>query len=415
MTQFIKVAVETLGCKLNQAESEKIVRQLAKCGCDIVSADNKPDVYILNTCTVTHIADRKARHLLRVAKQQNNIALTVAIGCYAERAADSLIASNLADVIIGNADKERTHEIVLSRFARQNPIGLSLSPARTRSFLKIQDGCSHCCSFCIVPLVRGKEKSVPYGEVISEVKQREEEKCKEIVLTGTEIGSYNFDGLNFSELLQRLLENTSIERIRVSSLQPKEINPRLLSMWEDKRLCPHFHISLQSGADMVLHRMKRPYSSASYLECIHLIRSSVPHASITTDVIVGFPGETEEEFKQTVQFCQSVGFSRIHIFPYSPRPNTKAASMPEQIPATVKKARAQRMHSLARESSKEYLSRFIGREVMVLWEYSSEGIWCGYSPEYVRIYGESEKDLSNTISGAKGKHLYKEGLWATLI
>ncbi|MCL2707138.1 MAG: tRNA (N(6)-L-threonylcarbamoyladenosine(37)-C(2))-methylthiotransferase MtaB [Dehalococcoidia bacterium] len=410
MPQDIRVAIETLGCKLNQAESEMLARQLMATGCRLVLPEEQPDVYILNTCSVTHVADRKSRHLLRMAKRRNPHVMTVAIGCYAEYAAQMLRALGV-DLVLGNEGKLRLPQIIRDKFALSGGCRHALAYNRTRALIKVQDGCNWRCSYCIVPQVRGREKSVPVCEVLSDVKKRAKEGYREVVLTGTEIGSFNADGMKIKELLQQILENTTIERLRISSLQPYEITPDLLALWHSQRLCRHFHMSLQSGADSVLRRMKRGYSGADYKNALTLIKAVIPDVAVTTDVIVGFPGETEDEFHETVDFCCNIGFARINVFPYSPRPGTEAAMMEGQVSAFVKKKRVCCMLALAKEESRIFNSRFVDRELLVLWEQSQNGVLSGYTSQYVRVYASGGDDLTNTIGSVRLLKIYKDGLW----
>ena len=265
-----KVALDSLGCKLNQAETELLAKRFAEAGYKLVSPDDEADVYILNTCTVTHIADRKARRLLRLAHSRNPDKLVVATGCYAERARKELAQIEGVDLVLGNDEKphllqlleESGHITPPPAPARQDPDIYSRPAGKTRSFIKIQDGCNNFCSYCIVPIVRGREKSLPLDHVVEEVKQRCSDDYKEVVLTGTEVGAYNYDGTNLAQLIEHILDETGIVRLRLSSLQPQEISPRLIKLWSDRRLCRHFHLSLQSGSDAVLNRMKRRYSDS---------------------------------------------------------------------------------------------------------------------------------------------------------
>jgi threonylcarbamoyladenosine tRNA methylthiotransferase MtaB len=376
-----KVALDSLGCKLNQAETELLARQLARAGYRLVSAVDEADVYILNTCTVTHIADRKSRHQLRLAHRRNPDARLVAIGCYAERSPQELAQIEGVDLVLGNEQKpyllQRLHESgCLSR-----PLSIRTNchynGCRTRAFIKVQDGCNNFCAYCIVPLVRGSEKSVPVDQVITEVRQRLAEGCKEVVLTGTEIGSYRCDGVNLERLLGHILAETGVIRLRLSSLQSQELSPELIGLWHDRRLCPHFHMSLQSGSNEVLKRMKRRYTTADYQQVVSLIRKVVPEAAITTDIIVGFPGETEAEFQESYELCRRMEFARIHVFPYSPRRGTEAAQMPHQVENKVKKQRSQKMLALARESAQNFSRQFLGKPMPVLWEKQTGGIWSG--------------------------------------
>ncbi|RJO60993.1 MAG: tRNA (N(6)-L-threonylcarbamoyladenosine(37)-C(2))-methylthiotransferase MtaB [Dehalococcoidia bacterium] len=412
MPREIRVAIETLGCKLNQAESETLARQLAAAGCQIVGVNEKTDAFILNTCTVTHIADRKCRQSLRAARRNNPNALIVATGCYANCSESELWGIPDIDLILKNKDKDSLSQIVAQRLGASSPAGMTETGLRTRAFIKAQDGCNRRCAYCIVPMVRGREKSLPSDVVMAEIQARVADDYKEVVLTGTEVGSYSSDGLNIKGLLRRILAETKIERLRVSSLQPYEITPELLALWKNSRLCPHFHISLQSGADVVLNHMKRGYSTSEFEKALKKIRETLPEAATTTDVIVGFPGETDAEFQQTVDFCRRVGFARIHVFAFSPRPGTAAADMTGQVDARIKKERSAKMLALAKESAAEFRCAFLGRTLTVLWEQKSNaGVWSGYTSNYIRIYTRSERNLTNVLTETRLVKLYRDGVW----
>jgi len=262
-----------------------------------------------------------------------------------------------------------------------------------------------------VPLVRGSEKSVPVDQVITEVRQRLAEGCKEVVLTGTEIGSYRCDGVNLRKLLGHILAETGVIRLRLSSLQSQELSPELIGLWHDRRLCPHFHLSLQSGSNEVLKRMKRHYTTADYQQVVSLIRKVVPEAAITTDIIVGFPGETEAEFQESYDFCRRMKFARIHVFPYSPRRGTEAAQMPHQVGSQLKKQRSQKMLTLARESAQNFGRQFLGRTMMVLWEKQTGGIWSGLTDNYIKVYARSSEDLTNKLVPVKLVEIRGDGVW----
>jgi len=413
----IRVALDSLGCKLNQAETELLARQFAEAGYRLVSPTDKADVYILNTCTVTHIADRKSRHWLRLAHWRNPDARLVAIGCYAQRAGHELAQIEGVDLVLGNDEKPHLLQLleesglISSSIRVQKGSTANYPGFRTRAFIKVQDGCDSFCSYCIVPLVRGREKSLPVGEVVAQVRQRTNDGYKEVVLTGTEIGSYNYDGVNLGGLLKNILAETNVTRLRLSSLQPQEISPELIGLWSDNRLCRHFHLSLQSGSDGVLRRMKRRYSVSDYQQAVSLIRGMVPEAAITTDIIVGFPGETSEEFEQSYQLCQKLEFARIHVFPYSPRPGTEAARMPGQVGDRAKKQRGQKIGALAKESAQNFSRRFLGRTMPVLWEKQTDGIWSGHTDNYIKVYTKSDKSLTNKLLPAKLVEVRGDGVW----
>ena len=414
-----KVALDSLGCKLNQAETELLARQLAEAGYRLVSPADEADVYILNTCTVTHLADSKSRHRLRLAHRRNPDALVVATGCYAQRASKELSQIDGVDLILGNDEKphlrrllEESGRLTDPGCARENSTSRHYDGFRTRTFIKVQDGCHSFCTYCTVPLVRSKEKSTPADQVVTEVRQRMANGYKEAVLTGVKIGSYNSDGVNLKGLLEHILAETDITRLRLSSLQPREISPELIELWSDRRLCRHFHLSLQSGSDGVLNRMKRRYSVSDYQRAVSLIRTLVPGAAITTDIIAGFPGETSAEFEESYNFCQQIGFPRIHVFTYSPRRGTQAAQMPGQVSDTVKKSRSQNLLTLATECTRTFSQLFLGKTMPVLWEKQSGGVWSGLTDNYIKVYTRSSQDLTNKLLPVKLVELFgRDGVW----
>jgi len=393
-----RVALDTVGCKLNQAETQSLARQFARAGYRLVAADDGADVYVLNTCTVTRIADVKCRHLLKKARRRSPEALVVAIGCYVERAREELARISGVDLVLDNSQKMDLLSILEESGRLERPVAApNRADFRTRAFVRVQDGCNSFCSYCIVPLVRGREKSVPADSVIDEVKGLVTEGYKEVVLTGTEIGAYSDNGIGLGGLLQRILAGTGVVRLRLSSLQPQEITPELIGLWQDGRLCRHFHLSLQSGSDSVLKRMKRRYTTADYRRALDLIRGMVPGVAITTDVIVGFPGETDSEFEESYSFAKEMDFARIHVFSYSPRPGTKAAGMTDQVESRLKRERSQRMLALSRSCLRSFRQQFLGKTLMVLWEKESGGVWSGLTDNYIRVYSRSDKDLTNQL------------------
>ncbi len=407
-----RVAFETLGCKLNQAESESLARDLEAAGFCLVAPDESCDVYVLNACTVTATADAKARQLLRLAHRRRANSVLVAAGCYGESVAGALRAVTGTQVLLCRDKAEVVPK--LRQLGYGGRCVRNHTRRRTRAFVKAQDGCSSFCTYCIVPFIRGREKSRPPDDVVNEVSARVGESYQEVVLTGTEIGAYRHQGLDLAGLLGRILKETGVARLRLSSLQPTEITPALLKFWGDHRLCPHFHMSLQSGSDSVLRRMGRHYNAAEYLAAAGRIRDAVPDAAITTDIIVGFPGETEAEFEESYCLCASLGFARIHVFSFSPRPGTAAAAMPAQVATGIKKERSQRMLVLAKESAKAYRSLFLGRTLAVLWETEASGILTGYTGNYIRIFADAGQGLPNTILAVRLIKLYKDGVWGEI-
>ncbi len=415
------MTLETLGCKLNQAETESLARRFSSTGYEVRAPGNGADIYVLNTCTVTHIADRKSRHLLRAARRRNPRAFIVATGCYVQRAAEELARMSEVDLTVGNDDKERLVQTVEGNRGRAAGCGLpsDYTGHRSRAAVRIQDGCDQFCSYCIVPFVRGREHSLPSEEVIDEIRARVAQGYREILLTGTQIGNYGREmtsgGMTLAHLLRQILTETEVERLRLSSIQPQDVTEELLRLWADRRLCPHFHLSLQSGSNTVLERMRRPYSAANYESAVNMIRELVPEVAITTDIIVGFPGESEEEFEHSYRFCEGMGFARMHIFPYSARPGTIAFQMPDQVDEAVKKRRSQRMLALAGRSASCFQESLLGSRAMVLWETNKKGTWSGLTGNYVRAHTHCTEDLTNLLLPAKPVGGHQDGVWAELL
>jgi threonylcarbamoyladenosine tRNA methylthiotransferase MtaB len=416
MEPNLRVTFHTLGCKLNQAETELLARQFSEAGYCVVSGGGA-DIYVLNTCTVTHIADRKSRRFLRLWRKRNPQAFIVAAGCYAERVSQEL-AQVGADLVVGNEQKMH-----LLGALKDVPIPVACCStgqfvadgvSRVRSFIKIQDGCNDTCAYCIVPRVRGREHCLPMADIINEVKARVAAGYKEVVLTGTKIGDYGYNGANLKQLVEQVLAATGVERLHLSSLQPHNISPELLSLWQDHRLCSHFHLALQSGSDAVLGRMRRCYSTEDYRQAVSLIRKAVPDVAITTDIMVGFPGESAEEFEESYRFCQEIDFANIHVFNYSSRPGTLAARMMKQIGDRLKKERSLRMLELARQSASKFCQRFLGQKMTVLWEKEvipGGGLYSGLSHNYIRVFTQSSELLTNQVRSVRAFRLYKQGLW----
>lgn len=400
------VAIHTLGCKLNQAESERIGRALAESGYAVTGGD-RADILVLNTCTVTHVADRKSRHMVRMLRKNNPHALIAVTGCYAERDAGALSDCG-ADIVAGNEKKMELLQIIKGKLHQINLISQGSAPIeqldRVRSFIKIQDGCRNYCSYCIVPLVRRQVCCVPVDDVIAEVGSRVDDGYKEVVLTGTEIGAYRYEQVDLADLIERILKRTAIQRLHLSSLQPQQITADLIDLWQDRRLCRHFHIALQSGSEAVLKRMRRRYNVNEYRKAVNNIRKKIPEAAVTTDIVVGFPGESQAEFEESYVFGKEMEFAAIHVFAYSPRPDTFAASMPGRVSEKVKKERSLRMLDLAAVSAENFSARFMGQTRDVLWENEVKkgtGVYSGLTDNYIRVYTRSRVDISNTILRAK--------------
>ncbi len=395
-----RVSIHALGCKLNHAELEDYGRRLEAHGFLLVGPREKADAYILNTCTVTSEADRKVRQWLRSMRKRNPDALIVAAGCGVEMEASRL--DLLADMAVKNNDKGRLPDVVAEYVRERHPghaaCGTRLWKPRSRAMVKIQEGCSLPCAYCVIPLVRGSERSVPLQRVIEEVADRVREGHHEIVLTGTRIGAYSHEGTRLSDLVRRVLAIDGLRRLRLSSLQPYELSTALLESWGDARVCPHVHMSLQSGSAGVLGRMRRGYSPSTFLAAMDRLRRSSRHMAVTTDVIVGFPGESETEFRETVEFCEKAGFSRIHVFPFSARPGTPAADMDGAVASAVLRERAALMNQVAVRSRIRYEESCLGSVREALWEGETEpgsGVWAGTTEDYIHVLVDTPGPLND--------------------
>jgi threonylcarbamoyladenosine tRNA methylthiotransferase MtaB len=421
------VSILTLGCKLNQSDSEAIARKLAGEGVRVVDrAVAGAQAFVINSCSVTHVADRKARHLVRMARRLSPKAEVVLTGCYAETAPADIAGVIGADAVLANAEKPAIPERILARLelAGDPAAGCPApvrNPLRTRAFIKIQEGCNELCAFCIVPYTRGREVSVTIDEVVREVQEREREGVLEVVLTGTQLGNYGRDlGWPRAEqgprrLLAELLERTSVPRIRLSSLQVQDIGRGLLGLWDDPRLCPHFHLPLQSGSDGVLGPMRRRYTADEYRAAVALIRARVPGAAITTDVIAGFPGETDADFEETYRLCEEAGFAAMHCFPYSRRPHTGADRIKGHLPPPVKRERLERLLALSERSSEAFRRELIGSVAPVLWEQEDGGYWEGLTPNYVRVYAAPDAGAENQVLPARLTGLHAGGMLGEIV
>ena len=407
------VAIETHGCKLNQADSGTLVAQFINAGYQVVPDSEPADVYVVNSCTVTHIADRKARRALRAARRRSPNGMIVATGCYAERSHESLAAMGEIDLVVGNTGKDDLVRRVAEWMGEPLAQGgyettlIGAASIRIRATVKIQEGCDQVCAYCIVPKVRGRERSIPQATLVAFVNEHSSRGSKEVVLTGTQLGSYGFDipGASLTGMLSGLLRNTTVPRLRVSSLQAQEINGELLSLWADSRLCRHFHLALQSGSDAVLARMRRRYDATGYQEAVEKIRDAVPGVSITTDVIVGFPGESDADFQQTLDLCDRVGFAAVHAFPYSVRPGTSAAYLKDKVSAETKSERMKALLEASKRHASAYRAGIVGETRSVLWEgrraATGGEVWSGLTGDYVRVVTRSPRPLANEITGVR--------------
>jgi threonylcarbamoyladenosine tRNA methylthiotransferase MtaB len=423
-------SIATLGCKLNQAESYAVQVELAKAGVDLLPFGEVVDLSIVNTCTVTHTADQQARQLLRRARRISPEACVVAMGCYAQIAPDEVRAVEGVDLVI-SADKERLLA-QLEAFGLElgesfgtdeaEPAGpdhrVPLPASRVRQFVKVQDGCDDYCTYCIVPFARGHSSSRPADAVVAEVGALVGRGCREVVLTGVQIGAYGRDryamrghdlpppGEPLAALVRRLLDETSIARIRISSIQPQDWPDDFLGLFNDPRLCRHLHLPLQAGCDATLRRMSRRYTTAQFAALVERVRSAIPEVAITADMIVGFPGETDANHAESLDFARAMGFAAVHVFRYSPRRGTAAARMATQVPAEVKKERSEELRAAADAMAAVYRQRFLGSIRSVLWEEELARPpggpgrrWSGLTDNYLRVELQSESDLLGTTSG----------------
>lgn len=441
-----KVALHNLGCKVNAYETEAMQELLEKHGYEIVPFQEGADVYIINTCTVTNMADRKSRQMLHKARKMNPDSIVVACGCYVQAKKDDIPEG--IDIVVGNNKKQNIVEILENYEKEKNQDGqretsdeqkketetyqeildinhekvyedlhLSTAAEHTRAYIKVQDGCNQFCSYCIIPFARGRVRSRNSEDVIREVKRLAEHGFREIVLTGIHLSSYGVDtGDDLLHLIREVHNVEGIERIRLGSLEPRIVTDGFAAALAGlPKICPHFHLSLQSGCDATLQRMNRRYDTREYEEGCQILRKYFDHPAITTDVIVGFPGETEEEFAVTKEYLKRIHFYEMHIFQYSKREGTKAAVMEHQVPEPVKKERSNILLALEKKMSEEFREYYVGKQVTALmeeaYEFEGETYFTGYTKEYVKIAVKSAADLSNqfvkgTIRGRLTDDIY---------
>lgn len=425
------VAVITLGCKLNIADSDEIARELRIAGFDVVDSVCEADAYIVNTCSVTHVADAKSRKLIRAVRRLSAAAAVTVTGCFPQSAGFEAMRELGADFATGTRDRDKAELIrfVADRTeagarSRLNP-SAQATPVRvqTRVFIKAQEGCNDVCAFCIVPRTRGREESRSIERVSGEVNRAVEAGTKEVVITGTQLGAWGRDlesPLTPHHLISGVLERTEVARIRFSSLQPQDITPELLALWADPRLMPHFHLALQSGSEKTLAAMRRRYSAAEFVAAAERIKAAVPGVAITTDVIAGFPDESEADFEDTLDLCRAVGFARLHCFPYSQRSKTTAARMAGQLPPELKRERMNRLLELGAELSTNFRNAHRGTIRPVLWESEqrsdsapeAESAWFGHTDNYIPVYTFA-RNLFNRVTPVQLGAVYHDGVWGS--
>ena len=428
-----KVAFISLGCKVNQYETNAMAQEFIKCGYEVVNHEEKADVYVVNTCTVTNIADRKSRQMLRRVKDINPLSILVACGCYVQVGKEELNKMQEIDLIIGNNEKKNIVEIVEKYIKdRENAVkeldkcmyvsdvmqqkefvefGPTTYTEKTRAVIKVQDGCDRFCSYCIIPYARGRVRSRRIENVITEVKQIVENGIQEVVITGIHIASYGKDfketeygkTIGLIDLLEELNKIEGLKRIRLGSIEPKLITKEFVERLSKlEKICDHFHLSLQSGCNETLKRMNRRYTTQEFEEGTKLLRAKYPNAALTTDVIVGFPGETDEEFNCTYEFLKRIKFYKMHVFKYSQRKGTKADVMPNQIDGTIKEQRSKKLLELSDDNEEWYNKQYIGKTVEVLFEEKDGKYFKGHTTNYIQVFVEAEnQNLENSITNVK--------------
>ncbi len=415
-----KIASYALGCKVNQYESEAIAELFAEKGYEVVSVEDTADIYIINTCTVTNFGDKKSRQLIRKVKRQNENAVVAVVGCYAQTAPKELEEIMGVNLVIGTKDKSKIVELVEAYQQEQGvcnyvtdimhertfePLSIQKLSNRTRAYLKIQDGCSQFCSYCIIPYARGPIRSRAPKDVVEEVKRLAENGFKEVVLTGIHVASYGKDlkTVTLTDIIKQVHDVEGIERIRFSSIEPNVVTETFAKeMAKLPKVCDHFHLSLQSGCDKTLKEMNRKYDTIQYRKAAQILRKYLPDVALTTDVIVGFPGETEQDYAQSKAFAQEMQFSKIHVFPYSPKKGTPAAERKDQLQNAVKQTRSQDLIAISDNMAEAFVKAHIGKMMLVLYERAvGENVYEGHTTNYIKVHTKSEKDLSNVIAQTK--------------
>ena len=427
------VALTTLGCKVNQFETETMEGLFKQRGYEVVPFDACADVYVINTCSVTSLGDRKSRQIIRRAHRENPQAIVAVCGCYAQVAPDEIRAIEGVRVVLGTKERAQIVDYV-ERALREDgildgvgdimqahtfeDIPLYDSPQRTRAFLKIEDGCENFCSYCIIPYARGPVKSRALSHIRAEAEKLVRAGFHEIVLTGIHLGAYGRDlggSVTLADACREVLSVAGLRRLRLGSLESLELSPELFALIrEDERFCAHLHLPLQAGSDAVLRAMNRHYDTAEFARLIEGVRREVPGIAISTDIIVGFPGETEEMFAESLAFVARLGFSRMHVFPYSRRTGTPAARMADQVPEPVKKERVHRMQALAREKTTAFEQSFLGETLRVLFETRVDGVTDGLTDNYIRVYVADDLP-SGTLAAVRLDRLYRDGVWGSVV
>ena len=411
----MKVYLHSLGCRLNQAEIQGMARQFAAAGWAVVEEPEAADVCVVNTCVVTVQAERKSRHFLRTLRRANPEARIAAVGCYPTLAPEKVAAAPEVDWAVPNAEKDRMVALAVDEMGRRTQAaptpsigpgedtGETYSPSfRTRAFVKVQEGCENHCTYCIVRQLRGAAYSRPTGEVVGEVEQHNAAGYQEVVLTGVNLGAYGRDlgmARGLEDLVTALLNQTSLPRLRLSSLEPWDLDEDFFSLWEDPRLCRQLHLPIQSGCDEMLRRMGRRNTTAEFARLVEAARGAIPDLALTTDVMVGFPGEDEAAFAESMAFVERMEFARLHVFRFSSRPGTPAVKLPGRVGHRVSRERARRMRVLGKRMARAFRERFVGEEMEVLWEHRRpDGRYHGLTDNYLHVVASSSDDLYNRIT-----------------
>jgi threonylcarbamoyladenosine tRNA methylthiotransferase MtaB len=419
----MKVAFSTLGCRVNQYESEAMTEKFIREGYEVVSYEEFSDVYVINTCTVTNMGDKKSRQMISRARRQNPEAVIAVVGCYSQIAPNEVSNIEGVDVVLGTRNKgeivywvsrvrqEKEQVVEVYDVLRNNmfeDLNIEEYQSKTRAFLKIQDGCNRFCSYCLIPFARGGVCSKTPDKVIEEVKELANHGFKEIILSGIHTASYGVDleeKITLVDLIEKIHDIDGIDRIRIGSIDPTFFTEGVIErITKLKKMCPHFHLSLQSGCDETLKRMNRHYTAMQYKDVVEALRKNIPNISITTDIIVGFPGESEEEFNATYEFLKDIELSKMHIFKFSPRKGTKAATMKEQVAAEVKEDRSKRLIELNNMLEEKFMNKFIGMTMEVLYEQKlqdSQDKYEGYTPNYIKVVSESRENIEGEILKTK--------------
>lgn len=431
---MLRAAFTTLGCKVNQFETETMEGLFKERGYEIAAFDEYADIYIINTCSVTHLGEKKSRQLIRRAARLNSEAVVAVTGCYAQVSPEEVAGIEGVDIIVGTKERHRIVDLAEAVLADRKPINivsdimearefedipLFFASGRTRAFLKIQEGCTNFCTYCIIPYARGPLRSRRLSSVLEEAEKLVKLGYPEIVLTGIHLGAYGRDlkeGTGLVDVVKAVLSIKGLVRLRLGSLESIELSPEILEiMQKDERFCQFLHLPLQAGDDQVLKAMNRHYTTAEYKILIQNIRAKLPNVSISTDLIVGFPGETEEMFQNSLQFAKEMKFAKMHIFPFSPRQGTPAAQYTEQISEEIKRQRAQQMQEIAQQSAHEFQAHFLSKSMSVLFETEDDGTVDGLTGNYFRVYAAGKKELTGTIRQVSLEKIYKDGLWGTII